>query len=427
MDFKGLSDPVVLTSDNLKKPGFFSKIRPPSTNFFKSKRTLGGLVTVLLLFAISIGVYLSQKPTQLVPHADVTPGIACLENGLSITQPAKTAPNVKKPGTSLVFWDQPVARDAFYQKATECGVEILNPTNFMPSQVKQLVETVTGAPASSTDATKYRYVMVEGPCNATKIAEYQNAGHTILTDIQCEDGGLDEKVNQYYGPGSGSDPFEVKNGIADGGNGGYPVIIVSGAVPVSPPPYKGNIRTVPSGSCTISAGDTCSVNVIWDVSNINHSGITTEIRVRETGVPFLSFGGSIRGEANAPWITESGYNFDLYVDNLLYDSIFVKGVSATQSPSPSPSADASPSTSPSPSPSASPSPSPSPSLQSKGDGNGDGKVDLMDLSMMYSKWSPAIDITSNFELDFNDDKKINSLDLFEMNKLLKSLGIIKGS
>src|SRR3989344_67119 len=278
MDFKGISDPVVLTSDNLKKPSFFSKLRPPSTDFFKNKKILGGLLTVFLLFAVGIGVYLSQKPTQLTPRADVTPGIACLENSLGITQPAKTSPNSKKPGTTLIFWDQTVSRDAFYQKATECGVEILNPTNFVPSQVKQLVETVTGAPASSTDATKYRYIMVEGPCNTAKIAEYQNNGHTILTDIQCEDGGLDEKVNQYYGPGSGSDPFEVKNGIADGGNGGYPVIIVSGEVPVSPPPYKGNIRTEPAGSCALTGSDIqCTVKVIWDVSNLNNPAAITEI------------------------------------------------------------------------------------------------------------------------------------------------------
>ena len=275
MDFKGISDPVVLTVDNLKKPGFFSKIRPPSTNFFKNKKALGGLLTVLLLFAVGIGVYLSQKPTQLIPQA---------------TAPA----------------------------------------------------------------------------------------------------------------------------------------------------YKGNIRTEPSGTCTLTNQNLCTVKVIWDVSNLNNPAAITEIKVRETAGSFTQRGNFIKGEADAPWITESGYNFDLYVDDQIYDSIFVKGVSAASSPSPSPSitpsastspspnASPPPSPSPSPSPYASPSPSPSPSLQSKGDGNNDGKVDLIDLSMLYSKWSPAIDITSNFQLDFNDDKRINSFDLLEMNALLKSLGIIKG-
>lgn len=68
MDFKGISDPVVIMSEKPKRTGLFSKLRPPLTNF-KTGTILGGTLTVLLLFAVGIGVYLSQKPTQLQPQA----------------------------------------------------------------------------------------------------------------------------------------------------------------------------------------------------------------------------------------------------------------------------------------------------------------------------------------------------------------------
>ncbi len=84
MDFKGLSDPVVFHNEPQKKPGFFSKLRPPSTNFInkvgvaiRDKNFLVGGLTVLMLFAIGIGVFVSQKPTQLAPQASST-----LDNGL---------------------------------------------------------------------------------------------------------------------------------------------------------------------------------------------------------------------------------------------------------------------------------------------------------------------------------------------------------
>ncbi len=67
MDFKSLSDPVVIVGDNENKPSFLSKIRPPKTD---PKKFMGAGLTVLLLFAVGIGVYVAQRPTNIVPRAD---------------------------------------------------------------------------------------------------------------------------------------------------------------------------------------------------------------------------------------------------------------------------------------------------------------------------------------------------------------------
>lgn len=62
--------------------------------------------------------------------------------------------------------------------------------------------------------------------------------------------------------------------------------------------------------------------ISWKFEEPGAEGIM--IKIRETGQGFA--GGSPSGSADAPWITAGGYNFDLYVEGQLYDSIFVKGV-----------------------------------------------------------------------------------------------------
>ena len=45
--------------------------------------------------------------------------------------------------------------------------------------------------------------------------------------------------------------------------------------------------------------------------------------------------------------------------------------------------------------------------------------------MLLSLWSPITEITANFVLDFDDNKKINSIDLSAMRDILKQLGILR--
>ena len=91
MDFKSLSDPIVLVGEESNKPSFFSKIRPPSTHLFTNKKFLGGALTVFLIFAVGVGVYLSQQPTELEPQANEE------INQRNITIPATDSGRIRNP------------------------------------------------------------------------------------------------------------------------------------------------------------------------------------------------------------------------------------------------------------------------------------------------------------------------------------------
>lgn len=80
MDFKALSDPIVLVGEGEKKPSFFT-----------SKKFLGGTLTVFLLFAVGVGVYLSQQPTELEPKANEE------INQRNITIPATDSGRIRNP------------------------------------------------------------------------------------------------------------------------------------------------------------------------------------------------------------------------------------------------------------------------------------------------------------------------------------------
>lgn len=225
-----------------------------------------GLGKVKNKFAEVLG-YIQKTPERLVQTMKVretyaqssqTPSsISCMNNALSLTNPV-TAVNNKQPGTSFFFWNQSVNRDTFIAKAAECGLSILNPGNFNGADVKSLVESVAGVPSSSVDGSKYRNVIVEGPCSAQKFAAYQAAGHNMLPDNQCgTETGIDYKVNQYYGPGSGLNPYAVVNGLADGGPTGYPMVIATSSATVSPSPSSSatasaSATPLPSGPGTVS-------------------------------------------------------------------------------------------------------------------------------------------------------------------------------
>ncbi len=189
-------------------------------------------------------------------HAQTDPSyITCLVNGLSLGTPVIAA-NSKQSGTSLYFWNQSVSRDTFIVKASECGLSLLNPGNFNGADVKSLVESVAGVPTSTTDGSKYRNVIVEGPCSTQKFAAYQAAGYSMLPDNQCGvETGIDYKVNQYYGPGSGANPYAIFSGLADGGSTGYPMVVATSSATVSPSPSNTSTASatpLPSGPGTVS-------------------------------------------------------------------------------------------------------------------------------------------------------------------------------
>lgn len=311
MDFKGISDPIVIVGEKPKKSSLFSKIRPPLTNF-KANKVFAGALTVLLLFAIGIGVYLSQKPTQLKPQATaVTAEISIKPQNQTV------APN--QEFESEVFLD---TRDL---SVTAIQAVITYDPNFL-----QLLQIIPG--------------------------DFLN---TTLTAPQITS-------NSAY--------FVVANNPGKKGSG--------------------KIATLKFKALNATVNGPAKIQFDQE----------------------LTLGASI--ETNSENAL-SGY---------LASDITISSVA---SPSPSVTASASPSLSPSLSPSPSPSPKPSASPNnrvtpgSKGDGNSDGLIEFVDLSILFSKWSPAIDITSNFQVDFNDDKKINSFDYSEMNQLLYDLGVIR--
>lgn len=72
-------------------------------------------------------------------------------------------------------------------------------------------------------------------------------------------------------------------------------------------------------------------------------------------------------------------------------------------------------------------PSPTPVINpTKGDGNNDGKINLTDISIIFSDWMK----TSNMQgfragIDMNDDGQINTFDFGMMRNLLLNLGVIR--
>jgi hypothetical protein len=299
MDFKGLSDPVVIHNEPGQKTGIFQKLRPPSTDFFKNKKFLGGALTVMLLFAVGIGVYLSQKPTQLTPQANLT-----------------TAEISIKPSSQTVGLNQQFQSDVFIDTR---GL------------------TVTVAQVKITfDPAKLELVAVTpGPFLPTPVASPVNTANSTSFVL-------------FSNPG--------KQGA-------------------------GNIATLTFKAIAETSGT--PIKVEFDPN-------TTQAAAVESGSTNVA----------------SGY---------LSSEITI---SATGSPSPSDSV------SPSTSPNASASPNNRVTPGAKGDGNSDGFIDAQDLSILFSNWSPAVDITTFLQLDFNDDKRINSIDRAHLTQLLVDLGVL---
>jgi hypothetical protein len=289
MDFKGLSDPVVIHNDPAKKDGVFQKLRPPSTNFFKNKKFLGGVLTVLLLFAVGLGVYIAQKPTQLAPQA----------SGGSVEISLK-------PSSQTVGLNQNFQSDIFLD-------------------TKELTVTAT-------------QVKITFPANLQLISV--TPGNTWPTY-------LSQPVNA-----SGSTSFTLVSNTGQ--------------------KAAANLATLTFKAVATTSGT--PVKVEFDQSY-------TQAAALESGNSNIA----------------SGYSgSDITIST------------SVSSPSPSPSA----------------SPRNQVPIGSKGDGNSDGFVDFQDLSILFTKWSPASDTTVTL-LDFNDDKRINSIDYAKLNELLVNYGVVR--
>lgn len=303
MDFKAPSDPVVLFSEN-KKPGFF-----------KNRQVLGGLVTVFLLFAVGLGVYISAKPTQLSPQADDSRSELLIQ-----------------PQTQSALLNEEITSDIFINTQGKIVSNVTLVINYEPLKLKLLQV----APGSFLDET-------------TSITPVEKAAGILTIRL---------KKKSFKGATGSGVLATLKFKVLDSSN---------------------------------------------SQTSISFDQNSTKVKILEG---------------------DEKDNIKSFKEQI----ITLNPAPASPSPSPSgsspPAGGSSPSPSPSQSPTASglPSPSPSPSPSGnqpqKGDGNNDGKIDLQDLSILYSKWSPAIDITSHFQLDFNNDKRINSFDLSQMNALL---------
>jgi hypothetical protein len=289
MDFKGLSDPVIIHNTAEKKPSIFQKLKPPTTDFFESKKLLGGVITVLLLFAVGLGVYITQRPTQFAPKAS--------EDKAEISL---------KPSTQTVGSGQNFQSDIFLDTK---GLTV------SAAQVK-----ITFNPAS------LQLISVSpGNTWSTYLSQPENT--------------------------SGSTSFTL----------------------ISNPGKKTAANLATLTFKAIASASATPVKIEFDQSYTQAAAIES-------------------GNSNVA----SGYPGS---------EITISATGASPSPSASPGNRVTPG--------------------SKGDGNSDGFVDYQDLSILFTKWSPATDITGSLQLDFNNDKRINSLDYSELSQLLVSMGVVK--
>ena len=125
-----------------------------------------------------------------------------------------------------------------------------------------------------------------------------------------------ESFFKYFGLSRIGPPFLLGNALAQ---------------TATPSPGSGILIKALPNPCILGSNNLCTSTITLSAGNNSN----LQIKIRETGVPFTGLGFSPTGSQNAPWITAGGYNFDLYSNSTLIDSIFVRGVSSNASPSPS--------------------------------------------------------------------------------------------
>jgi hypothetical protein len=333
MDFKSLSDPVVIVGENNNKPGFFSKIRPPMTPFFKGKKFLGGALTVFLLFAVGVGVYLSQRPTQFTPQANQGSGELSL-----------------KPQTITVTSNQEFQIDVFLDSKNTSITAIQTKILYDSSKLQLVNNTLTD----------YFPVVLSQPQNT-----------------------------------AGSSFFAVGSSPGKTGTGNIASIKFKAIGAQSSSPTKIQISRDFTEAASNDTGDFNAVTVFFD----------SDVTISGTASPSPSSTSQSPTPTPTPVSSQSCYD-DSNCKTGEYCQ-FVRqtcpeggGCAAVMSGYCLPKT-------------------------GKGDGNKDNYIDLQDLSILFSKWSPAISIGSNFELDFNNDVKINSIDYLQINDVLRKLRAVQ--
>ena len=458
MDFKSLSDPVVIVGEKNSKPSFFKRIREPFSKFSpKFKKTLAVTLTVFMVFALSVGVYLSRQPTQLTPQAS-TDGV-----DLSL-KPDNIVTNIDQEFQVDVFVDtgQTDLKLAAVQAKINYDSAKLELKNV---QLKDFLPTVLIQPQNTAGSTKF--VVGISPSDTPK-----GGSGTIATLTFKVIQSATSPISISFEPGQ---TLVAADGRTDNVAGDLnPASVNIGDMvqqspsPVPSPTLNPNPETsfTLEGPNAVTAGQEFSVKIytrtdvdaanLWvtditfpedtlEVVGIDKTGSVVDSWATEHfdnqlgeitlvgGIPTpglktnkqnsllstIIFKGKANGTANISLTNNSQIYRNSDNVNILQNkrntSVTISGAANA---SPSPSASASPSPSPSPSSSAS-------IPAGKGDGDNNGTVDRRDLSILYSHWSPAQDITSSFQLDFNDDRRINTFDLTQMANLLFSLGVIR--
>lgn len=334
MDFKGISDPVVIVSEKPKRAGLFNKIRPPLTNF-KISKVMGGTLTVLLLFAVGVGVYLAQKPTQLKPQASEANAEISLK-----PQALTVAPNQEFPAS--VFLD---SKDLSITAIQTKVIFDQSKLQLLEVGLNDYLTTVLTQPQNTANSTFFAVGSNEGKKGSGIIAtmRFKAIGTPSNTPTIIQ---FDQQLTQ----GAALETNDL-NALSIYSASHITIAqIASPSASASPVSCQNNDQC-PTGYYCQGTGGACTTGPIGQETCINF------------------------------------------------------GECQPNSTKPSPNNHVTPG--------------------SKGDGNSDGIIDYADLSILFSKWSPAVDITSNFQVDFNDDKRINSFDSLKMNDLLYSLGVIK--
>lgn len=90
---------------------------------------------------------------------------------------------------------------------------------------------------------------------------------------------------------------------------------------------KGSIYAEPNPCVIASGATTCTSKISW----ITNEATTVQVKTSTGGL----FSSSLSASKDAPWINVAGKKLDLYVDGVLFDSVFVKGVTTAGIP-PSP-------------------------------------------------------------------------------------------
>lgn len=398
MDFKGLSDPVVVVNKPSQKQSIFQKIKPPTTNFFKNKKFLGGAMTALLLFAVGLGVYLSQKPTQLKPQASGT--------GAEISI---------KPAQQVVFDNHEFQSDVF-----------VNTNDLSVSAIKVKVDFDSKFQLLAVDLGTFMPLFLSEPIIASNSATFtvgsqpaKNGSGTIAT-LRFKS--IEEATGSSYLIGfdqAGTDAVATQSGDLNVASGFHPSEIT---VKTESSFCSSDIDCPSNYHCPVVqqqegvAGDPVCVPNEEEIIACNSndpdscpSGSFCYVSCAEQGCNTFS------GFCKPIDLPKSCSKDNQCPADYVCEQVFCVTAPCnrvcTYRPSPSPT------------PLSSPNNRVTPGAD--GDANSDGLIDLQDLSVFFSKWSPASDIAAFFQIDFNDDRRINSIDYSLFKQLLNAIGVVK--